>query len=157
MKTALHKGAETRRINVVAGILLAATSLACILWLFPGHVSSETTPGDLPPTVIPYLSAGVVFLLAVGLVLQTLFRDTGEELPVPSKSVLSDVLFASAATGVILLAFYKAGFLALAIPLTAVTMIFSGGRNRLVIALVSVLFPLMVWLGARFIFGVYLP
>ena len=107
--------------------------------------------------MIPYLSAGVVFLLAVGLILQTLVRDTGEELPVPSKSVLSDVLFASAATGMILLAFYTAGFLALAIPLTAVTMVFSGGRNRLVVALVSALFPLMVWLGARFIFGVYLP
>lgn len=152
-----RKGPGTRRINVVAGGLLAAMALGCILWLVPLQVSEGTSAGDLPPSLIPYLSAGVVFLLAIGLVLQTLLRDTGEALPVPPGSVLSDLLLASAVTGVILLAFSKLGFLALAIPLTAGAMVFAGGRNRLVIAAVSIVFPLLVWLGARSIFGVYLP
>lgn len=157
MSEAPQKSSEAKQVNVVAGVVLATTALSCIAWLIPNQVSSDASPGDLPPTMVPYLAAGIVLVLALGLVLQTIVREARETVPIPGRLALVELFIAAAATALILAINNNIGFLVMSVTLTASAMLFSGGRSWPVIAIVSIGFPVLVWLGAWYIFTVSLP
>lgn len=156
MSRARESHAGATQVNMVAGIVLAIASLACLFWLIPYHVQSESTPGDLPPTTVPYLAAGLVFLLSAGLIAQSWMRGSTEKMGTSGPAIFIELLIAATSIYVVLFVNNNIGFLAMAIPLTALTMIYASGRNWIVITLTAIAFPITVKFGAWHVFTVAL-
>jgi hypothetical protein len=49
-----------KKMDLFAALIIVLLAGFALIWLIPNHVSSRHDVGDLPPTLIPYLSAGIL-------------------------------------------------------------------------------------------------
>lgn len=149
--------ASSQSISLVAGIVLAALSTFALLWLIPANVATGSSAGDLPPNTVPNLSAGLVLLLSLALIIQSLLRRKRQGKRTGGRHILAELTTAAAVFGGVWLAFIKPGFLVMSIPFMSAAMLYAGGRNLWIIAVISVVLSVIIYFGVWEIFTVQLP
>lgn len=150
-----------RQMNRIAAVVVLLMAGVALGWLIPVHVPNAHDPGDLPPILVPTLSAAVMGLMALLLGVRS-WRTKGtghdeqedgeaaEDLGFGAEELVNLCLWiaASAATWLLLryLGFiYAAGFI------IAAGAIYSGVRKPWVVIVLAVAAPLLidnvVWYG----------
>lgn len=155
------------RINLVAAGIIVAMALAGLGWLVPLHVPSAHDPGDLPPTMVPYLSLAVCGL--TGLLLgvsawrkrgrtadETQDNEAAEVLEFGLRETLNLVVWLVFAL-IIWLLLKFVGFEVAAGVTIAGGMLYGGMRKLWLIALTSVAAPVIIDRIAWYGLNVQLP
>lgn len=141
--------------DVVAGAVLAVLAVAALFWLIPTQTVVGGNAYDVAPGFFPRVAAVVVLVLAAALVVSGLRRRStaaGGGWNVLGEAAVWAVVAPLAVVGLATI-----GFVVTSVLLVACGMIAAGARNRLLIAVVAVLFPLAVDQAAWLVFTVDLP
>ncbi len=116
--------------------------------------SLPNTPG---PAFFPWLITAGLIVLSVALLVQSVVRDGGASRRATSDRFASKSLLAIILFFVYLIVLPYAGFLAASVPFFAALMWLYGERNRLVLALASIVIPVGLFYIFRLGFQILLP
>ena len=143
-----------RRLDLISSAVIIILAGFALLWLIPTHVPSRHDPGDLPPSLVPFLSA--VVLGVTGLLLGisawrkrkipadgTKMNEAAETMGFGRKE-LGNLLLLSAAAGGYWLLMKLAGFEAASGALIAAGMWYGGMRKLWVVGVSAVAMPVLV-------------
>ena len=159
-----------QRSDIVIGCALLALAAFALLWLIPAYTVPVTSPIDIQASFIPALSCWVVLVLAAALVLRGALAlrrggeaaaDDGEEFRGEvtglgrreAGNLLIWALFSLAA----LFGLRHLGFLVTAPLLLAAALYYAGCRDRILIAGLSLLSPVVISQIVWHAFTVSLP
>lgn len=140
-------------------IIVAAPLLAIGIGygVMAGQLPETTTPGTPGPAFFPWLIAAALTGLAAALLARGVRGARGEafrlEIPVEFRAPALMLGLFAVYVGVL----PAAGFLAASIPFTAALMWLYGGRNRLLLAAVSIGLPVFLFYLFRDVFQILLP
>lgn len=145
--------------NIVAGLVLIALGAwySYQIGNLPDRSSMPNTPG---PSFFPILIATALLalslsLLAVGVI--ELRRSGHVDAGTSSGPLQRAPIYALAAAILYLAVLPYAGFIVASIPMFAALMYFYGSRNKIMIAISSVLIPVALYIIFRFAFQIILP
>lgn len=150
-----------RQMNQIASVIVLLMAGVALGWLIPVHVPNAHDPGDLPPILVPTLSAAVMGLMAILLGVRSLRSKRAGHDEQEEGEAADDLVFgveelvnlgvwvvASAATWLLLryLGFvYAAGFI------IAAGLVYGGVRKPWVVIVLAVAAPVLidniVWYG----------
>lgn len=149
-----HDGAA---IDIAAGLVLAATALFAILWLVPENTESASSEFDIAPAFFPTLSAGIVLVLAIGMVVHRIVARPARDAALSGMGILAETIVSLGIAALAVAGLVHLGFLPVATLLIGAGMVAAGQRNWLLIIAISLVFPVLIDQGAWLIFTVDLP
>jgi hypothetical protein len=141
-------------LDIVAGLVLVAICIFALTWLIPANTQPADSQFDVAPGFFPTLAVGATLILSIVLVIR---RWSARHTIGGSKGILTELAIWTGASVTLMLVMPKISFLIMAPALLAGAMLFCGNRNRWLIAILAVVFPLVVYWAARLIFSVDLP
>ncbi len=144
----------TRRDAIAGAILFVIGVTYGLLTVALPNRSLPNTPG---PAFFPWLITAGLIVLSVALLVQSVVRDGGNSRHATSDRFASLSLLAIILFFVYLIVLPYAGFLAASVPFFAALMWLYGERNRLVLALASIVIPVGLFYIFRLGFQILLP
>ena len=156
-----------RTTHLVSGVLMAALSLFCLLWLIPNHTLPPQSDLDLAPSFLPNIAMVTCLLTAVLLIAQAwrapknaateLHDEFGEEATGGDRGVMFNVItwwVAAALAGYLMstIGFEVAMALLLAFGLRTL-----GVRSWPMLIALSLVTPMLLSLGTWYLLGVQVP
>lgn len=145
--------------NIVAGLVLIALGAwySYQIGNLPDRSLMPNTPGPsfFPILIVTALLALSLSLLAVGVI--ELRRAGHVDAGASSGPLQRAPIYALAAAILYLAALPYAGFIVASVPMFAALMYFYGSRNKIMIAISSVLIPVALYIIFRFAFQIVLP
>lgn len=148
---------ETDLIDIAAGLVLAAMSIATLVWLIPNYVELGTSKHDVGPAFFPRLTAFVVLGFSVLLVITKAIRYRKSIPDLSGMSILVEVAIWAVISILTILGFSRFGFIFTAPLLIGLGAIVCRYRVWWVIAVLAVSFPFIIDQAAWLIFSVDLP
>ena len=144
----------TRR-DAIAGAILLVFGLS--YGLMTGALPNRSLPNTPGPAFFPWLITVGLIVLSVALLVQSLINDGDDARHEISDGFLSRWLVALTLFFVYLILLPYSGFLVASVPFFAALMWLYGERNRLVLALASVVIPVGLFYIFRLGFQILLP
>ena len=144
------------RVDVAAGLVLAAASAFALLWLIPGNTEQSLGEHDISPGFFPSLAACAVLLLSI-LFIATRAKDLPTATRSGGLSIAAEVAVWGLASLLIVSGLALAGFLFTAPLVIAAWMLVGGRRIWWQVLLLALLFPIAVDRLAWIVFTVQLP
>jgi hypothetical protein len=144
------------RRNIAAGVALAG--FACWYAYLTGNLPDRDVMPNTPgPAFFPTLIATLILVLATAMAVVGFRQLRSEAAGGAEPFVQREGAYAIIAFLIYLVALTHAGFIIASIPFFAVLMYLYGGRNLAVLALVSVVVPVVLYVVFRHGFHVVLP
>ncbi len=141
-----------KRTHIWAGILLAALSAFCLLWVIPENTAPAQSDLDLSPALMPSVAVGLCLVLSLVMLVHALRagvseaadldEEFGEEASGTDLQVLGNLLIWAVVSVVSLLIMEHVGFEPAMTVFLASAMLFVGARNPWSIGLIAVLAPI---------------
>lgn len=150
------------RLEVAAGLILAAAAALTLFWLIPNHTEPSLSEHDIAPGFFPALAAWAVLILSLLFIVTRLHAlrkeiPTGASFSVSSLSVATEIAVWGLAGLLTVIGLTTAGFLVTAPLLIAFWMFVGGRRIWWQVLLLALLFPLLLEQLAWIVFTVRLP
>jgi hypothetical protein len=143
------------RRDAIAGAILLVIGVA--YGLLTAALPNRSLPNTPGPAFFPWLITAGLIVLSVALLVQSVVRDGGDSRHATSDRFASQSLLALILFFVYLILLPYAGFLAASVPFFAALMWLYGERNRLVLALASIVIPVGLFYIFRLGFQILLP
>ncbi len=150
-------GDEACLIDIAAGLVLAAMSIATLLWLIPVYVELGTSKHDVGPAFFPRLTTFVILGFSILLVITKAVRFRKGNPGLSGKSIIMEIIIWVMISTLSVFALTKLGFIFTALMLVGLGAIVCGYRNWWVVAVLAVVFPVIIDQAAWLIFTVELP
>lgn len=147
--------AQSRGVDIVAGLVLAAFCVFGLVWLIPANTQPADSQFDVAPGFFPNLAVIAVLVLSIAMVIHRWRRSPGEG--GGNIGILLELVVWAGLAVAVMLALSGIGFIPMASALLAAGMVFSGNRNWWLIATMAIAFPLAVDWAAWLIFTVDMP
>ena len=143
-----------RRLDLISSVVIMILAGFALLWLIPNHVPTRHDPGDLPPSLVPFLSALILgltgLLLGISAWRKRKKPADGEKMNEAAETMgfgrkeLGNLLLFSAAAGAYWLLVKYAGFEVASGALIAAGMWYGGMRKIWMVAVSAVAMPVLV-------------
>ena len=144
----------TRRDAIAGAVLLV---IGVVYGLLTASLPNRSLPNTPGPAFFPWLITVGLIVLSVALLVQSVVRGGGDSQQATSDRFASRWLVALTLFFVYLILLPYAGFLAVSVPFFAALMWLYGERNRLVLALASIVIPVGLFYIFRLGFQILLP
>jgi hypothetical protein len=154
--TTTDRGAGARRLDFFCALLLAAVSLAAILWIIPAHVPGAASRGEVAPSFFPNLTAGVVLVCAVALAI----ANAGAVLqraPTGGPVILVEIAGWTVVAAAIWYLLAHVGFIAASVFATAAGTLVARYRRLWFSILTALILPFVLQFAVQALFGIALP
>ena len=162
-KWASNWGKQMRRMDLVASIIILAFSGMMLGWMIPNFVPQKHDAGDLPPSLMPFLSMSIFALTALLLGISAWRRKDDNHQNDPDDEATEKLVFGIreagnlllwlAASGIASLLLKFVGFEVAAGALIAAGAVYGGIRNPIVIAIAALIIPQIIdkaaWYGLQ--------
>ena len=156
-----------RRLDLVSSMVILVLSGIALFWLIPNHVPTRHDAGDLPPNLIPMLSAGILAFAALLLGISA-WRKKDTETDDDQKgeafeemgfglNELGNLAILLAASGVYWLILKHVGFEVASGVLLVAGMWYGGLRKIWIIVGTAVIIPLFISQVAWYTLHIKLP
>ena len=156
-----------RQTHIYSGLLIAIISLIFLFYIIPNHTAPAQSELDLAPSLVPSIAVGICLFMAAIMVFSALTAseseaeelddEFGAEATGADLDVMLNTLSWTIASIVAWLIMDYVGFEAAMALFMCVTMVFVGVRNKLTIALTSILTPVLMSLAVFNLFDTELP
>ena len=148
-------------IDIAAGLVLAALSALCLLWIIPNHVGTAVSENDLSPAFFPQLTAWLCLALSLYLVaVQAARIKSFSALQAglsEGRSILFDIVAWAAVASLAWFAMSAIGYVPTAVILLVLGAMVCRFRHALAIAGLAIVLPAAIDQLAWLIFQVDLP
>ena len=154
-------------LDIVSSIIIIVLAGVAMFWLIPNHVPTRHDPGDLPPNLMPMLSAGVLaftgILLGISAWRKKDFQSDDQQNEKALEKIgfgfkeFTNLVILMLASAVYLLVLKHAGFEVASGLLMATAMLYAGLRNIWIIAGVSIVMPVLIVQVAWHTLNIQLP
>ena len=135
-------------------LLVFASWYAYLTGNLPDRGVMPNTPG---PAFFPTIISGAIFVLAAGLVVQGFTEGRSAEAHLAEPGENRNAIAAICAFLTYLAALPYAGFIVASVPFFAVLMFLYGSRNRVMMGIASIVFPVALYIVFRHGFQIILP
>jgi len=140
--------ADQRVIEIAAGLVLSAVSLALIFWMIPANVSHTISEHDISPDFIPRAAAWTLLGLSLALIFDRLAKTIDVRKSIADSTKGSAILVQLVAWLTVAAVAY-AGMAYVSFHVTAVALIVTGALvchypNWRILALVAIVTPVLI-------------
>ncbi len=148
-------------IDIAAGLVLAAMSALCLIWIIPNHVGTSVSENDLSPSFFPKLTAWLGLALSLCLVAVRAARiNSFSELSAGlagGRAILFETVAWVAVASLGWFAMPAIGYVPMAAALLVLGAVACRFRNALAVAGLAIVLPAAIDRLAWLIFQVDLP
>ncbi len=156
-----------RRLDLISSLIIVGLAGFALIWLIPNHVPTRHDPGDLPPNLMPLLSAGALGLAGLLLGISA-WRKKEKDFDAAKMNEAAETMgfgltelknlgVILAASGVYWLIMKYAGFEVASAILIAAGMWFGGLRKIWLMAALAIVVPVLVSKIAWYTLNIKLP
>ena len=143
--------------EIAAAFVLMAVAFFTCFWLIPNNTEPARSELDISPAFFPVIAAGLVFGLALVMIVVRLSRHVVPSVELPGTVILTEITVWVGVGLAIWFALPAFGFILVSVLVVALGGLATGYHNRLNLITFAIIFSITVDFGVWQIFTVELP